>query len=82
MKQKLISILVPLVLVLGFLFWWFSANQVLKRRSADIIDCVRMEQGTGRIERAFKAENLRDLIDENITVVYPQMESTFSHRLH
>lgn len=81
MKQKIITILVPFVLVLGFLFWWFSSSQVLKRRSADLIDCVRMEQGTGRIERAFKAENLRDLIGDNVTVVYPQMKSTFSHRL-
>lgn len=80
MPKKLIYTLVPFALILGFLFWWFSTSQVLKRRSADLLDCIRMEDGTGRIERSFKAENLRDLIDDTVTVVYPEMESTFSHR--
>jgi hypothetical protein len=79
MKQKLIFILVPLACIIGFLMWWFSTTQVLLRRSADLIDCVRMEKDTGRIQRAFKAENLRDLVASTITITYPQMETTFSH---
>jgi ABC-type sugar transport system ATPase subunit len=80
MQKKLIFTLIPVAIAISFLFWWFSDSQVLQRRSANVIDCIRMEEGTGRIERAFKAENLRDLIDSNLTVVYPKMESTFSHR--
>lgn len=79
MKQKLILILVPLSCLIGFLVWWFSTTQVLLRRSGDFIDCVRMEKDTGRIKRAFKAENLRDLVSSTITVTYPQMESTFAN---
>jgi len=79
MKQKLILILVPLACVIGFLVWWFSTTQVLLRRSADLIDCVRMEKDTGRIKRAFKSENLRDLVASTVTITYPQMESIFAH---
>ena len=80
MKKKLILILIPLACLVGFLVWWFSTSQVLLRRSSDLIDCVRMEKDTGRIKRAFKAENLRDLVASTITITYPQMETTFSHR--
>ena len=80
MKQKIILILVPLACIIGFLVWWFSTSQVLLRRSADLIDCVRMEKDTGRIKRAFKSENLRDLVASTITVTYPQMKTTFDHR--
>lgn len=81
MKQKLIIILIPLTFLIGFLFWWFSTSQVLLRRSADLIDCVRMEKDTGRIQRAFKTESLRDIVDNHITVTYPEMETTFTHSL-
>ncbi|MGJ8673555.1 hypothetical protein [Rubritalea sp.] len=79
MQKKLILILTPLALILAFLFWWFSAPQVIMRRSASIIDCVAMEPGTGRLERSFKAENLRDLIDEHLTILYPEMQTSFKH---
>lgn len=77
MKQKLIILSTALAILVGFLVWWFSTAQVLQRRSAELIDCVRMEKGTGRVKRAFKAENLRDIVASTITVTYPQMETTF-----
>ncbi len=80
MKQKLLLYLTPVFLGFIFLSWWFSTPQVLQRRSAEIIDCIRMEEGTGRVQRAYKADKLRDLITNTITVEYPEMENTFRHR--
>lgn len=77
------KILIPatfILAIIAFLLWWFSTAQVLKRRSLDLIDCVRMEEGTGRVQRAFKADNLKDYITDTITVTYPQMKSTFNHQ--
>lgn len=79
MNKKIILISTVVAALTGFLIWWFSASQVLARRSSDIIDCVRLEADTGRVQRAFKAENLRDLIADNVTIVYPEMTSTFQH---
>lgn len=79
MNKKVILISIAVTALAGFLIWWFSAPQVLARRSADIIDCVRLEEGTGRVQRAFNAENLRDLIAETLTISYPEMKVTFQH---
>lgn len=80
MSKKTLFPAIAIALVAAYLFWWFSTPQVLKRRSSDLIDCVRMEEGTGRVQRAFKADDLRDIITEHVTVTYPQMRSTFNHK--
>ncbi|MFC4994436.1 hypothetical protein [Rubritalea tangerina] len=79
MKPKLLIFVTFASLILATLFWWFSSAQVLKRRTTELLECVEMEKGTGRIERAYKAEKLRDLIDDTITISYPTMSDAFSH---
>ena len=79
MNKKLITLITLVAGVAGFLCWWFSDSQVLARRSSALIECIELEPNTSRVQRAFKAENLRDLVAEDITVVYPEMESTFQH---
>ena len=81
MSKKQLFLLILVGLVIGFLIWWFSASQVLQRRSAALIESIRMEQGTGRLERAYKTENLRDLLDSTVTITYPAMETTFAHAM-
>lgn len=81
MNKKLITLATLTAIVAGFLIWWFSTPQVLSRRSADLIDCIQLDRDTNRVQRAFKAENLRDLVAPNISVVYPEMENTFQHTL-
>ena len=80
-NKKLILTLIPLACLVGFLFWWFSASQVLQRRSSALIDCVHMEPETSRMERAFKTEKLRDLLADTVTITYPSMETTFAHAM-
>ncbi|WP_018969036.1 hypothetical protein [Rubritalea marina] len=72
------SILLALIAALiGFAIWWFLPQNVILRRSAALIDCARMEDGTGRIERSFKAEDLIDLTCKNLLVSYPPIQSNF-----
>ena len=79
MNKKLITLIVLAAITAGFLCWWFSTPKVLERRSSDLIECIQLELDTSRVQRAFKSENLRDLIADNITVIYPQMKNTFQH---
>ncbi|GAA5495081.1 hypothetical protein Rhal01_01253 [Rubritalea halochordaticola] len=78
MKTKLLIYLIPIGCLTAFCLWWFSDNQILKRRTNTALDCLELPVGTGRAERVLKADKARDLIAEHLVVVYPPGNSVFT----
>lgn len=77
MKSKPTILIILVVAIAGFLMWWFSTEQVLLRRTASLLDSLRIEEGSGRMERAVKADNLAGLLDDPVVITYPNMASIF-----
>lgn len=59
--RRLLVPLVSLLLIGGFLAWWFSPTQVVKRHTKALLELLTMEQGTAgmsRIQGSFKLDRL------------------------
>lgn len=51
MKRKLIGVLVVGVVLFGFLYWWFTPAQMVKRRTGKLMQMVSFEKGQGKAAR-------------------------------
>lgn len=63
--------LIPLVFLLavaGFLFWWFSPGQVVKRRTATLFSKVTLEAGTPATSRALNSYTLEQLLGPRVSL--------------
>lgn len=78
MNKKIITPLAFFGGILAILMWWFSATEVIKRRSSTLLECVHFEAGTSRVQRAHKAETLKDLIAGSISIRYPAIENSLN----
>lgn len=77
MTKTRIILLALIAAIVGAAIWYFLPQNIILRKSAALIDCARMEDGTGRIERAIQAEKLIDLTTEHVSVSYPPIQSAF-----
>lgn len=74
--KKIILIALPIALI-AFGAWFFSDTQVIKRRSAAIIETLELSEGSSRIARAGKSQALRDLLADQVTIIYPDGNNIF-----
>jgi hypothetical protein len=59
------------VLLAGFLFWWFSPVQVLKRRTLSILETMTLDSSAGRSSRQLGVYSLNALLASEV-----ELEST------
>lgn len=67
MKKPLIIIGTSFVLATGFLIWWFSDTQVIKRQTVELTELFTMSSGDGKASRVASNQNLAKLLDQKFT---------------
>jgi hypothetical protein len=70
MKRIITYAAILLVLALAAA-WWFSPQQVLKRRSLSLLDTLTMEAGEGRAGRALGTYSLNALLAPEVELITP-----------
>lgn len=66
-RPLLLAIIIALVLIpLGM--WWFSPEQVLKRRTEHLMDVMTISDGTGRPLRQAKVFSMNGLMADQVTI--------------
>jgi hypothetical protein len=63
-----------LALLAGFLVWWFSPGQVVKRRTKTLIGLANLEAGSGTASRAMGTFTLTKLLDDPVDLAVPSVE--------
>lgn len=61
-------------LLAGFLFWWFSPGQVLKRRTLSLLETLTMDSGTGRSTRQLGVYSLNAMLAPEVELEVPSVE--------
>src|SRR5687768_7476175 len=72
--MKKILIPVAVLLIAGFLAWYLSPTQVVKRRTNKLMKTLTLEQGSGGTGRHFNTLALGMLIAENLSLETPAIE--------
>ncbi|RPJ33841.1 MAG: hypothetical protein EHM17_08855 [Verrucomicrobiaceae bacterium] len=73
MKRLLVPAAVA-VLMAGFAFWWFSPEQVLKRRTRSLLETLTMDAGTGLSSRQMGVYSLNALLAPEVQLDTPTIE--------
>lgn len=73
MKKILIALTVTVVTVV-FLVWFFSPEQVVKRRTGELLSTLTLAQGDGKAARQMSALKLGDLIGDELVLETPTIE--------
>lgn len=63
-----------IALLAGFLFWWFSPEQVVKRRTKNLIELANLEAGSSPASRALGTFTLTKLLDDPVALSVPAVE--------
>ncbi len=71
--KRLSLILIPLVLVIALGTWWFSAEQVIKRRSSNLMEVLTLGEGAGTPLRQVKVFSLNAMMAPEIEIAAPQI---------
>lgn len=58
----------------GFLFWWFSPGQVVKRRTKTLIGLANLEADSAPASRALGTFTLTKLLDDPVSLSVPAVE--------
>ncbi len=80
MNRHLVAGLVALV-VLGMVVWWYTPAQVLKRRSAGLLDSLSFSGGTGIPARQLSGYSFGALLADEVELDshgIPEADGTFS----
>lgn len=73
--MKRILIIGAAVLIAGgFLFWWLSPEQVLKRRTVKLLDAMTLSEGSGAAGRQMNSYALNGLIGKELALQTPTIE--------
>lgn len=70
MKRILIP-LAAVALIAGFLVWWFSPTQVVKRRTNRLLDVMTMSEGSSPATRQLGVYSLNGLIASELVLDTP-----------
>lgn len=62
------------LLLTGFLFWWFSPVQILKRRTLSLLETMTMDAGTGKSTRQLGSYTLNGLLATEVELSTPTIE--------
>lgn len=68
--------LVVIAAAIAFTLWWFADRQVLKRRTAALLDTVSVEAGGSRIARGLQAAGIDGFLAPNVTLEVPSEEAS------
>lgn len=63
MKKPLLIVSVIFALIVGFLVWWFSASQVIKRNTRELAETLTISAGDSKATRGFKGQDFAALLD-------------------
>ena len=80
MKKPLVIAAVAFSLVLGFLVWWFSDTQVVKRRTVELTENFTIKANHGNAARISKNQSLGELVDEDFTCTIDLENYRGNHR--
>lgn len=72
--RKFLIPMAALVLIGGFLIWFFSPKQVVKRRTEKLMSTLTMEAGSGDASRQFSSLTLGKLIGNEVELEVPSIE--------
>ncbi len=78
--RQLIPITFVLALILGFVFWWFSPAEVIKRRTRNLLQTMTLEPGSGKSGRQLGAYTLNALLASEVELrsdSHPQANGIF-----
>jgi hypothetical protein len=62
------------LLLAGFLFWWYSPEQVLKRRTGAMLEALTLDPGAGRSARQMQVYALNTLLAPEVTLENPDID--------
>jgi hypothetical protein len=77
--KRFTPLLILLLLAGAFAFWWFSPAQMVKRRTASLLDTLTLETGTGGRRLAVYSLNalLADEVELDVPAI-PEANGTFA----
>jgi hypothetical protein len=65
---------VAAVFLLGLGVWWYSPEQILKRRTLSLLDTLTMAAGDGKNTRQFAIYSLNSLLAEEVELENPTLQ--------
>jgi len=71
MKRFLAPLLAALIGI-GFAAWWFSPDQVLKRRTVRLLETLTLQRDQGKAGRQLNAYGLNALLANHVTLDSPE----------
>lgn len=71
--KRLLAPAAMAVLLTGFLLWWFSPGQVLKRRTLSLLETMTMDSSTGRSSRQLGVYSLNALLASEVELETPSI---------
>ncbi len=74
MKRLLIPIIAALAICIALGVWWFSPEQIIKRRTKSFLKTITIEQGSGGFSRGAGVHGFSDYIAKHITLENPDIE--------
>ena len=74
MKKSWIIIATVIAIIVGFLMWWFSDTQVLKRRTQELTELFSFEADGSKVTRINKNRLLGEILDKDFSCII-QLES-------
>lgn len=72
--KKILPVVVAAIVAIGFLAWFFSAEQVVKRRTGKLMSTLSMEEGSGKAGRQMNSLALGNLIADELELETPTIE--------
>lgn len=71
--KRIWLIIIPILLVLALGLWWFSPEQVIKRRSNNLMEVLTLPEGTGTPMRQAKVFSLNAMMAPEVEIAAPQI---------
>jgi hypothetical protein len=73
MKRPLIAVVVILIISIPLGMWWFSAEQVLKRRTQHLMDVMTISSGSAGPSRQAKVFSMNGLMADEVSITSPDV---------
>ncbi len=73
MKRPLIAVVVILIISIPLGMWWFSTEQVLKRRTEHLMDVMTISSGSAGPTRQSKVFSMNGLMADEISISSPDV---------
>lgn len=74
MNRKLIISILSIALLIGLGAWWFSPTQVVKRRTAFLLETMSLNAGSGQVVRQKGVYSLNGLLAPQVELITPSLE--------